>query len=311
METLRKLYEKASKSYNKLTPHNEFCLDLVLHCQRKLKTGSKFRAYGNFNGIPRIPYSVFALGDSLSRPVRSDLYFANELHFRKEYDHILKILQQPGHRWTNEDRENANRVVYTAVMSFACCIDLWQRKSRKTPGTFFEVYMAGILQTAFPEAVFSKHISLEDLLGDREIGQSTSSEAKPDDESSDKASVSTDVVISVPDRAGGIVIPLKITTRERIVQPFAHQRILDAAFGEGRYKSLIVCISETQLDDKTQSVKQVCVPGTIKLFQKYLAPVTGLYYCDLPQRYVAKDMTGIIAVRSVGHLFEDLRAILH
>jgi len=125
-----------------------------------------------------------------------------------------------------------------------------------------------------------------------------------------KASVSTDVVMGIPGQHGGVVIPLKITTRERIVQPFAHQRILDAAFGEGHYQSLIVCISETQLAEKTKSVNQVCVPGTIKLFQKHLAHISGLYYCDLPQRYIAEDMTRIINVRSVGHLFEDIRAIM-
>ncbi|WP_425992189.1 hypothetical protein, partial [Brevundimonas sp. TWP2-3-2] len=107
-------------------------------------------------------------------------------------------------------------------------------------------------------------------------------------------------------RQYSIVVPLKITTRERIVQPFAHQRILDGRFGAGRYRSMILCVSETQLDAKTSTVKQICVPGTIKLFQRYLASVEGLYYADPPARYLHKDVTSVITVGTVGDFFHDL-----
>lgn len=156
--------------------------------------------------------------------------------------------------------------------------------------------------------MFSKHIPLAAILRDDDV-KPEAAEVEAEAEG-DGASVSTDLVIGVRGRPGGLVVPLKITTRERIVQPFAHQRILDSAFGAGHYRSLIVCMSETQLDKRTTSVKQVCVPGTIKLFQKYLAPIAGLYYCDVPQRYAARDMERVVNVRSVGYFFEDLRLLL-
>lgn len=120
-----------------------------------------------------------------------------------------------------------------------------------------------------------------------------------------ESSVATDLVIARPDCERRIVIPLKITTRERIVQPFAHQRILDSAFGKGLYNSFLTCVSETQLDHKTQSVKQVCVPGTVKLFQRHLGQISGLYYCDVPQRYAADDMAAYLPVKEIGEIFRD------
>jgi len=312
MKTLKNLYMKASKEYNGQKPHYETCLQLVLHCHQKLSTESVFREYGSFSGHPPVPYSVFELNGAVSRPVRSDLYIAADQEFGAAHAQTLDILSTPEHVWTPQEYDNANKIVYTSIMAFASCIDLWQRSSRKTPGTFFEVFMAGLLQKTFPNFIFSKHISLADILDDAEVVQEPDvvNEGTDSAEHEGKASVSTDVVMGIPGQHGGVVIPLKITTRERIVQPFAHQRILDAAFGEGHYQSLIVCISETQLAEKTKSVNQVCVPGTIKLFQKHLAHISGLYYCDLPQRYIAEDMTRIINVRSVGHLFEDIRAIM-
>lgn len=260
-----------------------------------------------------MPYSVFSLAGSSSRPVRADLYLASSARFLEEHGQLLRMAQELEHPWTAEDYERANRVVYTAVMAFACCYDLWQRSSRKTPGTFFEVFMAGLLQNIFPEALFSKHIPLTEVINDEGVDAREVNRNVPDvnpQENGEHISVSTDIVIGAQNRSGGVVIPLKITTRERIVQPFAQQRILDAAFGAGHFKSFIVCISETQLDEIKTAVNQICVPGTIKLFQRFLAPVAGLYYCDLPQRYAAPDVARIICVKSVGHLFADIRTAL-
>jgi len=326
MDKLKALFKLASKQYASSVPHYETCLALVYYCQEKLNSEAAFAHYGDYAGTPRVPYSVFSLReDCLSRPIRAELYILDKATYQQEHDHLTTILRKKDHAWQETDYLQANRVVYTAVMSLACCFDLWQRSSRKTPGTFFEFFFAGLLQTVMPDAVFSKHISLVSIVDDPEVKADATveelavatEEIATDDDSdetiesqSGPASVSTDLVIGKKDQSGGVVVPLKITTRERIVQPFAHQRILDSAFGEGRYRSMIVCISETQLDQKTKSVKQVCVPGTIELFQRYLAPVAGIYYCDLPQRYGSASMEKIVRVSTIGHFFDDLVALL-
>lgn len=318
MKKLKELYDAACYAYNDSKPHFDKCRAIVAYSQQKLSKNAEFTPYGEFAGNSKVAYSVFRESESVSRPIRPDLFIGEIAEFAQALEKLLKVAKDPKHDWTGADHTCASQVVYTAIMSFACCFDLWNPGARKTPGTFFEVFMAGLLQSIFPstDAEFSKHISLTEILAaakvEPELKAKLAAEetvsAKDDNEAD--SSVSTDVVVSVPGQKGGVVLPLKITTRERIVQPFAHQRILDAAFGAGVYKSLIVCISETQLAKKTKKVNQICVPGTVKLFQKFLAPVGGLYYCDVPQRYAMEDVTKVVSVKSMGYLFIDLRSLL-
>ena len=321
MLQIKALFTAACAIYNKGEPHYDACTSLFFTAHAKLLADARYSHYGNYTGMPVVPYSVFSLKRSgvVSRPVREDLFLSDSRELLKIHEAFIAALSISPKLWNEQQRTVATRVIYTAILSVACCYDLWQRGSRKTPGTFFEILMAAILKLMFPEARFSKHIPLSAILLDTEVVEAAAedvslnlpiteageaSDVQPDFQKD--AGVSTDLVMSINGRPGGIVIPLKITTRERIVQPFAHQRILDAAFGDGVYKSLLMCISETQLDEKTRSVKQVCVPGTIKLFQKYLARLSGVYYCDVPQRYAAGDMKEIIAVKSIGEFFGDV-----
>jgi len=324
VNTLIALVKNAGKLYNASKPHYEACKAAFIEAHAMLASRAAYSYYGDYFGNPVVHYNVFRLEAKakakaevlVTRPVRPDLFLENAADFLQQHDAFIASLRNEPQSWTAEQKLTASRVIYTAVMSVACCYDLWRRSSRKTPGTFLEILIAGILQKLLPGSVFTKHVPLATFLPDDEIQATAGEEANLDDDStsSEEASagggVSTDLVIGVLGRPGGIVVPLKITTRERIVQPFAHQRILDSACGVGVYQSLLVCMSETQLDDRTKTVKQVCVPGTIKLFQKYLAPLSGIYYCDIPQRYAADDMKGIISVKSVGDFFEDLSKFL-
>jgi len=313
MDNIREQLKAVGVRYNKSLPHYDECIQLVSTAHGKLGDDANFAAYGCFAGKPAVDYNVFSANGFTSRPVRPDIYIQSHDEFVHSIAKLAAALESRPLQIDDDTIEISNRVVYTSVMSVACCYDLWQRGSRKTPGTFFEFFMAALLQKMLPHAVFSKHIPLAALLNDAETGEGVPVDVEAvesDEEDGGAASVSTDLVIGMEGRHGGVVVPLKITTRERIVQPFAHQRILNSAFGESAYQSLLVCISETQLDEKTKSVKQVCVPGTVKLFQKYLAPVGGLYYCDIPQRYFAPDMQKIIPVKSVGKFFQDIADIL-
>lgn len=206
------------------------------------------------------------------------------------------------------DPDLLDRVIYTAISAFSLAYDLWKPKSRKTPGTFFEVVIGSACRITFPGYALTKHIPIKGVVAADTVD--ALAETVVDGEEDDAAefsgdSVSTDLVITNPRTGRGAVVPLKITTRERIVQPFAHQRILDSAY-PGQYASFVACISEVQRDDATSTVKQICVPGTIALFQKHLARVNGLYYCDIPRRYAQKDFTRIIPVKPFHALFADI-----
>lgn len=119
MDTLKRLFAKASNDYNSSTPHYEACLNLVLYCHGKLTRQADFRYYGDFKGRPPVPYNVFAIAGSLSRPVRSDLYIADGKAFTDEHAHVFNILRDRTHAWVAGDYAMATRVVYTAVMSLA------------------------------------------------------------------------------------------------------------------------------------------------------------------------------------------------
>ena len=108
----------------------------------------------------------------------------------------------------------------------------------------------------------------------------------------------------------GLVVPVKITTRERVGQPYTHQRILDSVFGEGVYRSVLVCMSEMQRD-KQHSANSICVPGPIRLYQTHVAKLSGLYYLDPPARYLDEDVTSVVPVRKVGTLLcSDLESLV-
>jgi hypothetical protein len=258
-------------------------------------------------------YTVLRSGDARSRPLLKYLMLDSS-SFVDEWNALIESADTQNHRF-QVDEERAIKTVYSAVMGFAICYDLWKPKSRKTPGTFLEVLFGSLLAKLAPEARRKKFIRLPqngelvelpetELVAENEVeAVSADNEAVVDM----VGTVSTDIVFEFGqgNMTRGIVIPAKITTRERIVQPFAHQRILDSAFGKGRYISLLVCVSETQRDDKNTRVNEICVPGTIKLFQKHLANVDGIYYLDPPERYLMLSREGVIRVRSAGSLLTE------
>ena len=314
MDNIKRLLDLAVSQSNQASSNHNSCLAVVAAAYEKLCLEARYGFYGYFAGSPQVAYNVFSGDRIVSRPIRSDIFILGLREFVKHYNYLIRLLGSGPSGWSEREITIANRTVYSAVMSVACCYDIWLPGSRKTPGTFFEILMASLVKHMLPDAVFSKHVPLAALFHSPQLIEQATANAEADLEAENtedgRSSVATDLVIGIPQRRGGVVVPLKITTRERIVQPFAHQRILDAASGPGTYKSLLVCMSETQLDKKSRSVKQVCVPGTVKLFQLYLSSLSGLYYCDIPQRYAAEDMKRIIPVRSVGNFFEDLKDLL-
>lgn len=294
MDVLKEKIDQASKLYNSNSDHASATLDIISHAIELLNTNATYKPFGCFSGKKTQEYHSFKSINEESRPVRDDLFINDFNTFKKSFEDFKKSLFEIKSSWSKADSDLANKIIYTSVMSVACAFDLWKSGSRKTPGTFFEIFMAAILKWLLPNESFSKHIPLIDSINESE-------------ESSDAASVSTDIVIrskSIKDL--GVVIPLKITTRERIVQPFAQQRILDSYFGHGVYHSFIACISETQQDKKKRKVNHICVPGTIRLYQKYLSEISGIYYCDIPERYLEKDLTDVIPVKSMGDFLCDI-----
>lgn len=231
-------------------------------------------------------YSVFQAGERISRPYLPPLLMNEPEKFHEAWENLLENVVQDSH-YISLDIQVIDTVLYSLINSFCICYDLWKPASRKTPGTYFEVMMGSLLSVLLPSYRRRKFITLP--------GQTEK--------------VSTDIVFEKTGEQGGLVFPVKITTRERIVQPFAHQRILDSVFGEGVYRSVLLCVSELQRA-KNDGVNEICVPGTIKLFQIHLAHLNGIYYLDPPLRYCKSDISATIPVGSLGLFFQSKLAQL-
>lgn len=290
-------FPDAKQRYDRGIDGMAACWEVTRRCLLAIADNAIVDRYGPYAGKPPVDYVVATSGKAISRPFRIDLCELDPAAFdalTKEFDVSIGNQLVPRN-------DLIDRIVYTSVTAFSVAYDLWRPGSRKTPGTFFEVLIGSMARGIFPQYTLSKHIPIKDI--------SIKDDASAESGGGRGESVSTDLVITNPQTGMSAVVPLKITTRERIVQPFAHQRILDSAY-PGRYASFITCISEVQRDEKTQSVKQICVPGTVALFQKHLSKVNGLYYCDIPQRYGNEDFKKVMPVKSFSCLFTDVAAHL-
>jgi len=252
---------------------------ITLMCLAKLNSESQLLECGNAG---HKQYLSYQLPTEASRPILSSEFLSDPAVYERAWNALTERMD-PTQRSLGSDSEATNRLLYTTVMAFACCVDLWQRRSRKTPGTFFEILVGSVLGQLLPDWRRSKHIGIPD--------------------SAER--VSTDIVFGNPHRGPDLVCPVKITTRERIVQPYAHQRILDAVFGWGTYRSVLFCVSEMQLDGK-KGVKEICVPGTIKLFQQHLASLAAICYLDPPARYLENDVRDTLPVHSMGSFLSEV-----
>jgi hypothetical protein len=116
------------------------------------------------------------------------------------------------------------------------------------------------------------------------------------------------------ERADGVRVhlPVKMSTRERVVQAWAHQRILDGAYGPGAYKGIMVLFSETKLDSRSHEVVEICVPGQWLVYQLLLARMTRVYYFDVPSRYqtLTDDYPELIQIRRFGEFFTERETVL-
>ena len=116
-----------------------------------------------------------------------------------------------------------------------------------------------------------------------------------------------DFLIGMGEGAPKIHLPVKMSTRERVVQAWAHQRLLDAAYGAGAYRGIMVLFAETKLDSKTLEVVEICVPDQWLTYQSLLAQMECIYYFDLPVRYqeLTTQYPDVIVIRPFHEFFSQ------
>jgi hypothetical protein len=254
-------------------------IDLVTACRVFLDTLDRRSLISN---VPGKSYFMFHdVGrNKLSRSVNVDLYIDD-----LDVDHVRAALSCQTDGFTSEA---LTRIVYTAAASYCCTADILKESDQKTPGTFFEVLIGHIVARAL------------DVNPEQQIRVPTLDI---------DVTIPTDYVFDLGPLKNRVHLPIKISTRERVVQVWAHQRVLDGMHGVARFKGVLVAMAETN-KQKNISVVEVCLPNQWTAYQMYIAQMYRVYYLDIPQPYLRlKERYPFIQVKPFGDFYGEVAKI--
>ena len=246
-------------------------------------------------------YAVLVDGTSAkrwSRAVNRDLFVSDVRQFGADWTATTTALLGSAGKQvvSGASADLLNRTYYTATFAYAAAVDLFN-PNRGGPGTFLEMLVGptlSILTARTESGAIVLPVPDTDLV----------------------ESVPVDMTFE-PSKAGrgvGLVVPTKISTRERVSQPYVHQRILDAA-RPGRYRT-VLCIGNennafhergtpaAKRSAETLYLQDTLVPGTIALYQRYVAELGGMFYLDPPAAYLAAPK-GLPPVSDFGGLLTE------
>jgi hypothetical protein len=194
-------------------------------------------------------------GTVQSRPINRNLYevddFINKLN--------ILFTGDP----TSLGRTELQKVLYTAAISFCVFNDLHKRNDQKTPGTFFEIFSSHFFAKTYD---FNPAREIQVLNLDAE------------------GTLPTDYIFRLGGNRSSIHLPVKTSTRERVIQVWAHQRVLDGIYGVDRFKGVLVCMAETNAQPNFRCT-EVCLSKQWQIYQSFIARLHRIYYLDLPGRY--------------------------
>lgn len=179
-----------------------------------------------------------------------------------------------------------NRFLYTAAMAFCAFCDATATGDKKTPGTYFELFIGHMMSLAFGVKPRKKVevLTVED----------------------ERSALRTDFIFDPGRRKPKFHVPVKISTRERAIQVWAHQRILNGVYGEGRFRGLLVSLAETKLGLSQREVNEICVPEQWAVYQRFIARMDRAYYLDPPAKYAAlANEFPFIPVKTFGEFFKE------
>ncbi|MEZ5323722.1 MAG: hypothetical protein R3F19_01445 [Verrucomicrobiales bacterium] len=175
-----------------------------------------------------------------------------------------------------------NRLLYTAAIGFCAAVDLVKTGDQKTPGTFFEYFCASIFHSVI-EVLPVKSLDVLNL--DLE------------------AKLPTDFIFDLGNNKPKFHVPVKTSTRERIIQVWAHQRVLEGAYGMGRFLGVPMVLSENKTDSRKLLVSEICLPAQWRLYQLHIASMWKIVYFDLPEPYEKLNRVfPPVSVNTVGNL---------
>jgi hypothetical protein len=182
------------------------------------------------------------------------------------------------------------QMLYTACLASCLALELFDRQNKKGPATWFECIIGHVLARALgcnPQKAVS--LAIEGT----------------------HARMTMDFLFH-PQGQRRVHLPVKMSTRERVVQAWAHQRILDAAYGIGTYRGIMIVFAETKLNSKSLEVIEICVPEQWLVYQSLISRMERIYYFDVPERYIAltAQHPRLIQIKQIPHFFTERDQVL-
>lgn len=246
----------------------ETALDMLADCPKESLVGITGKEYYMFRRDT---------GGVASRCVNRSLF---DMRGDSSMRYLDTLVEGPGSVMT---ADSITRGCYTIAMSFCAANDLVKERDQKTPGTYFE-YLMGLLFSIHLRCIPQRSIRVLSLDGDWNLP--------------------TDFIFDTGFNQPKFHVPVKISTRERVIQVWAHQRVIDGVYGMGRFLGCMFCLSETKKNVAARQVTEICIPEQWKTYQSFIATMSRIYYLDLPEAYERLNhVFPPICVRGFGELY--------
>ncbi|GIP60798.1 hypothetical protein [Paenibacillus woosongensis] len=284
METAIAIYNKIrvlSKT-DILNPQiSELFIEIYRVCSEILQLYSRIPLVSK---IPDKQYFVFQKEKRNSRAINVAL-FIDDSH---EVEKIVGFIFRNQLDFTNP--RDITKALYTMAISFCSVIDLFKNGDQKTPGTFFEYFISHWFALMLQ---IQPQVSIDVLNLDM------------------RTSLPTDCIFDLGPNRPKIHLPVKTSTRERVIQVWAHQRVLDGVYGTGRFLGMLVCLAETKTDKTKLEVTEICLPDQWRLYQMFISQMYRVYYLDIPTKYVElNNIFPPINVKQFGDFFYEIKTLI-
>lgn len=235
--------------------------------------------------ISRVPgknYFSFQKDNIVARPANSEFFLTSTRQINNLWQ-----------RWIARNITPADfaKLTYTIALAPCLAMEIFDRQNKKGPATFFECLIGHL---------FAKTININPTKNVRLPVQGQN------------VRMTMDFLFDMGPQHRKIHMPVKMSSRERVVQAWAHQRLLNAAYGEQQYRGILVLFAETKLNSRTHEVVEICVPDQWLVYQSLLAKMDRIYYFDIPARYqTLTDLhPTLITIKQFGEFFNERDAVL-
>jgi hypothetical protein len=277
------LYKTFCRDFAKDRCAEEASARIVGICEASLAYLAECKRQNLMSKVPGKEYFSFLKHNKPTRPVNAAL-------FGSDCSEVIQFMEALRAGTTAQmEAARITRACYTVAISFSCAVDLQKTNDQKTPGTFFEYFVCHL---------FARRLGIQprtriDVLNlDR------------------PASLPTDWIFDLGVDQPKFHLPVKTSTRERVIQVWAHQRVLDGVYGVGRFLGTLVCMAETKLDHRKLEVVEICLPEQWRIYQMFIAQMRRIYYLDVPKPYEPlNQMFPRINVRPFGEFFGEAESL--